>query len=455
MKSILGIDLGTSSVKLLLRHADGRCEKARESYESRDAAGWWEALCRAAKRLDLQNICAVGLSSQVGTYIVGEGQIIDWSSPAGFTELRELKTAFSQSFFIREISMPHPDIISYPIPRLMHILRQTPGVSSVCMPKDLLIEKLTGRRVSDVYSWRGLANLEMGRYSRFFLDWLKLDARALPPLLQPTDCAGEVSAAAAEETGIPSGARVYTGCNDFFAALAGSGICAECDLFDVTGTSEHIGGIASSILPDAPPVTGRYFEGFVRYGVTGSSGASLDFGRRICPEPIDISGCLSEKPPVFLPYLNGERCPVCDPDARGVFFGMDGGCSREMMAYSVMEGVAFNLRQIMESLDLSGSRIVVSGGAAQNDTLNQIKANVLGMTVAALDEPDASAQGAMMIAGVGEGVFGSLKEAFEACGNTLREFVPDGRYDYRQRFEFFKRLYPLLKEQFVQWRGVE
>jgi len=453
VKGILGIDLGTSSVKLLLRCGNGRIEKAKESYESRDPSGWWRALCKAARQLELDEVCAVGLSAQVGTYIINSSCVVEWSDPAGLEELREIRKEFDQNIFIREISMPHPEIISYPIPRLRYILKKYPEVCSVCMPKDILIEKLTGKRVSDMFSWRGLADLETGRYSVFFLDWLQMNKEILPPLIGPGECAGEVTGRAARETGIPEGTRVYAGCNDFFAALAGTGISRKGDLFDITGTSEHIGGIAGSMLNDAPPVSGRYFKEFVRYGVTGSSGASLNYGRRLFDGSINTQRVLESKPPIFLPYLNGERCPVCDPQARGVFFGVGGDCDAEMMAYSIMEGVAFNLRQIMESLGLDGSRIVVSGGAAQDDVLNQIKADVLGKRVAVLDEPDASAQGAMMLAGIGEGAFGNLEEAFAACANTVREFVPQRGQD-DARFEFFKQLYPALKEQFTRWGGV-
>lgn len=455
MKNTLGIDLGTSSVKLLLRHADGRIEKAREPYEAKNPAGWLAALVRACRQMDLSCVDAVALSSQVGTYVINETDVISWSDGAGLSELHEIKARYPQEKCIKEITMPHPDIVSYPLPRLSYMKKAYPDLRSVCMPKELLVRYLTGRMVSDIYSWRGLANLDTGKYSCYFLDELGIEESILPPLCRPTDLAGVVTKEAAKETGLREGAAVYAGCNDYFAALLGTGIHQIGDLFDITGTSEHIGGITEEMLPDAPPVSGKYFVNCVRYGVTGSSGASLDYAGRLYRGAVDLKKCREKKPPLFLPYLNGERCPVCDPDARGVFFGISGNCDPELMAYAIMEGVSFSLKQILETLGVSGERIIVTGGAAQSDQLNQLKANILGITVAALDEPDASALGAAMLAGIGAGAFAGLKEAIDACVGSVRVFMPEADYDDGGRYAMYKQMYPLLKDQFAKWKEIK
>lgn len=455
MSSLLGIDLGTSSVKLLMRRADGTIEKSKAPYAAKNPEGWIAALVQAARQLDLSDVTAIGLSSQTGTYVVNGQHVMEWSDPIALEELQEIKSRFPQELFIQEVTMPHPDMISYPIPRILYMLRKMQPVTSVCMPNSLILSFLTGNYVSDIYTWRGLANLETGKYSSYFLNWMGTDESLLPPLCQPTDCVGTITREAAQQTGLPEGAAMYAGCNDYFAALAGTGICKAGDLFDITGTSEHVGGIATSMLPDAPPVSGRYFREFVRYGVTGSSGASLDYGKRLYTGIIDAEKCLAGQPPIFLPYLNGERCPVCDPNARGVFFGINGSCDAQTMAYSVMEGVAFNVRQILETLGITGDHITVTGGAAQDDQLNQLKADVLGMRVEAMDEPDASALGAAMIAGVGSGMFCDLESSIAACIGETRTFIPRSGYDYTDRFEMYKQLYPLLKDSFIRWKEIK
>ena len=453
MSTLLGIDLGTSAIKLLVRRSDGHVEKAREGYATPGISGWLKALETAAARLDLTDVDAIGLSSQVGTYIVNGSEVMGWSSAAGLNELRNLKSTFDRSTFIREISMDHPDMVSYPIPRLMHIMAARPDVRSICMPKELLIKYLTGAYVSDMYSWRGLANQETGSYSRFFLDHAGASETLLPPLIKPTDVAGYLTSAAAKALGMREGTPVYTGCNDFFAGLLGAGVLSEGAVFDVTGTSEHMGGIAGN-LHDAPGlISGRYFSGFVRYGVTGSSGDSLNYARRLHGGAVDPAACLRRTPPLFLPYLSGERCPVCDPMARGVMFGINSACDSEMMAYSIMEGVCFNIRQIYESLDMRPSYVSTCGGAALNPTLNQMKADILGISIVSLAEPDTSALGAALIAGAGCGEFSCLADI--PAPEKLNEYIPNTDFDYTDRYRLFRQLYPALKEQFTDFGRFE
>ena len=181
----------------------------------------------------------------------------------------------------------------------------------------------------------------------------------------------------------------------------------------------------------------------------------MDYARKLCPGNVDADACLAKKPPLFLPYLNGERCPVCDPDARGVFFGIGAGCTPEMMAYSVMEGIAFNLKQIVELLGVQGNQITVTGGAAQSAAFNQLKADVLGMQVVTLEEAEASALGAAMIAGIGSGLFNSLAEAASVCVKQAGVFEPHRRRVLDARYEMYKQLYPALKEQFGNWKEIQ
>ncbi len=452
MSTLLGIDLGTSSVKLLLRHPDGRTEKSRAAYEEISPAGWLKALARAAKQLDLSCVDAVGLTSQVGTYIIDDKHVLSWNDPMGLRELQDIKKRFSGEEFLMHIGMDHPDMVSYPLPRLLYIADSFPGFRSVCMPKELLTENLTGSRISDMYSWRGFADLENCRYSPFFSDYLSkqhMDTSALPQLVRPTDLAGHVTHDAASTYGLREGTPVYTGCNDFFAALLGSGIHKSGDMFDITGTSEHLGAIADDILDESGVISGRYFNGFVRYGVTASSGPSIDYGRKMHNGSIGLSAEDRLRAPIFLPYVNGERCPVCDPMARGVMFGISAGCTDVQMAYSVMEGVAFNLKQIHEKLQSPHFPIIACGGAAQNAEFNQLKSDILGERILAIDEPDASALGAALIAGVGCGEFAGLTDVPKPA--VIAEFTPTGEFDYNKRYSIYKQLYPALKEQFHEF----
>ena len=120
-KSVLGIDLGTSSVKILQYERSGKIIKSRASYDAISPVGWWNAICQALSELDLTSVAAISVSSQVGTYIVNENEVFSWNCGIGTKEVQEIKSSYSSENFLREISMNHPNIVSYPIPRLKYI----------------------------------------------------------------------------------------------------------------------------------------------------------------------------------------------------------------------------------------------------------------------------------------------------------------------------------------------
>ncbi len=445
---ILGIDFGTSSIKVLLWKPDGSIQKARSAYEGVGCSYWVKALKEALRSLDVSDVAAIGLSSQVGTYVVDDKEILSWNTPAGKEELAVLKQEYTREQFIKEISMPHPDIASYPLPRLLYIQKAFAGFQKVCQPKDYLCEVLTGNRVTDVYSWRGLANLETGKYSSWGLSVAGVSEHQLPRMLWPTEVAGELIS---DEFGILKGTPVYVGCNDFFAGLLGMGI--QNQVFDISGTSEHVGVVKAEPDFHTKMVSGPYFHDYVQYGVTASSGVSMDFCLKHFVPEVDIESCLRKNPPIFLPYLNGERAPIFNPEASGVFFGIHGNCDKDEMAYAVMEGIVFSLYHIYRELHADSADImVVAGGAAKNKTLNQLKAELFGLTVKTLQENDTSALGATMLAAVGHGVFDSLETAAQSICKEDTTTEPCGKYRevLLERFELYKKLYPSVAPLFEE-----
>lgn len=451
-QTILGIDLGTSSVKLLLWHEDGTVEKTKEPYAGIDCESWGKALQQALKSMDLSSVSAVGLSSQVGTYVVDDKEVISWNTSEGKTQLEELKSIFGADTFIREISMPHPDIHSYPIPRLMYIKKTYGDGVKICQPKDYLCQLLTGNCVTDPYSWRGLVNMKTGKYSEWALEYAKVKKEQLPLVIGPYEKAGEIilEDTIFKETNIQKGTPLYVGCNDFFAGLLGMGIQDE--IFDITGTSEHIGVITKDIIPDTKMVNGPYFRDYVHYGVTASSGPSMDFCLKNFPVDVDIEECLGSNPPLFLPYLNGERSPVWDPDASGVFFGINEDCEKRHLGYAIMEGIVFSLSHIYEHLQVEGkSSIIVTGGAAKSPILNTLKAEMFNLPVKTLEENDTSALGAVILAAVGTGIFSDIDSAAKQMCKIKDIIYPNGIYRYRlqERFALYKQIYPSLQHLFA------
>lgn len=184
-------------------------------------------------------------------------------------------------------------------------------------------------------------------------------------------------------------------------------------------------------------------------------GVSLKFGQSLHDlDDETLMTCLNKNPPIFLPYLNGERAPVWDADASGVFFGITGETTKREMAYAVMEGVTFSLYHIYEKMGFpEAEHITVAGGAAKNISLCRMKATLFGLPVHALCENDTSALGAQMIAAVGNGVYRDLGEAVrDNCAVRMRILPDEAKTEHlRRRFEVYKELYPALKPSFKKF----
>lgn len=445
---IAGIDIGTSSLKVML--SDGRKvkKKVRVPYEKEGMAGFDEAIKKAFSELG-EDYSSVSLSSQTGTYVIDGGDIIPWHSEIGTCELKTVRESFSDEEFISETGMAHPDISSYPVPRLMYIKKRYPGAKRICQLKDEIIFRLTGNYVTDNYTWRGLAD-ENG-YSDKLLSFSGIKKEALPVLLTPFDRAGAVTYAGEELFGIKRGTTVYTGLNDYYSGLLGMGVTAPGTLFDVTGTSEHIGSVTAA-RTESGAVSSPYFGAFVNYSVTASSGAALFFADEFFSSDIDIERSIKNNAPIFLPYLNGMRAPHNDPFAKGMFFGISKSTDKSDMAYSVIEGAAFSAYSAFRTLGASsGETVLTSGGGAKNRVYNTLKASLFGKSFVPLSESDTSALGACMVAMTAEGTFKDAQSAARAlclCGEAVK---PKNIPGLKERYELFLKLYEDNRDNFLKF----
>ena len=455
-KCILGIDLGTSSVKIMKKYRDGSSEKLKNSYTQPFPAGWWNSIIEILKEINWEEVEAIGLTSQVGTYLINDKYVIGWNEAIGKEELAWWKTKYSQKEFVDEISMPHPEVISYPLPRLKYIKEHFENIQTICQPKEYILKKLTGEYVTDEYSWRGLCHLEKKKYSSRFLKELGLDEAILPIVKEYGSRAGYTRKIVFGNHFLPQGIPVYTGLNDYYAGLLGMGIGEVGEMFDITGTSEHLGILQDFMETDTKLVTGPYLEHIVNYGVTASSGASIKFGLKLNnTEMFDMEKIMKKKPPIFLPYLKGERAPIWNPDARGVFFGMEESCDSEILNYSVMEGVVFSLYHIYENMGKPMmKKITVSGGAAKIPALNQLKSEIFRTSIKVVKESDVSALGACMVAAVGEGWYSDYKEVSNAWVEINQTYNGSNRCSdwFEKRFEVYKELYNNVKPLYEKWR---
>lgn len=442
---VLGIDVGTSSMKAVCLGVGEPIILARTSRGGapEDMLHTLSALLKdLAARVELSSIGSLGLSGQCGSWLVEEEgaptRFVNWFAPGREEALARVCGAFSQEEFQRMIGMPHPPLTSYPVPSFLY-LRAQGAIGSAGLflqPKDYLMRALTGRALSDPGSWRGLYHAREGRYSEDLLRFAGIQADQLPEI---APCA-PLSARGAALTGLMQGTPVYTGLNDFYAALLGMG-AREGDWFDVTGTSEHFG-----LLTRSPACLSQIASPFqdttAHYGVTSSSGVSIAWARR---EFGPAEPEFNPRAPVFAPYLRGERSPMFDSSARGMFFGINEHTTQAQLRYAVYEGVAFSLRQIGEELgEGPRSQVLCSGGSSVSAAYNRIKASVLGCPVLSQTPSCASALGAAACAG-GQWHTG---HALYAPDPALAEILDE-------RYSIYRRLYAAWRDIAQETRAAE
>jgi xylulokinase len=276
-----------------------------------------------------------------------------------------------------------------------------------------------------------------------------------------------VTSDAAKLCGLPAGIPVVAGCGDAPLATLGGGICSPGQLFVSAGTTDCL--MISADCPSGNPVFCNIHapvpDLWVVNGTMSTAGASVKwFREQFLPCSIEDMTRWAESAQagseglVFLPYLQGERTPWWDPNARGVFFGLGLGTGRAEACRAAFEGIACGWRQIIglleEQCGVRAPEVVVVGGGSTNALLNRIKATMLDRPVRALSLTEITSLGAALIAGIGAGVYGS---AAEACGATepLRtsesfDPVPEWRDAYQQTYQTYTRLYPALQPLFDQ-----
>ena len=477
---LLSIDIGSSSCKVGLFDFNGRCLATAKSQvlakstengtgaREYDPYNWISAAKKSIRSLSISignlydRVACIGLSGQIGTHIVTTNSMepiypaISWQDGRAWEQANELALQYPGFSLDAFIGMHLPPGTAWPIPRLLwikanepHLLKNTKWIQ----PKDFLCSFLTGELVTDYLSLRGLMNPSTheihSEVNNTILDLPDLPAM-LPEAREAWDVAGYLRKSVATSLKLKAGTPVVVGAGDFHCAVLGSGIMETGTGFNVSGTSDHIGLLVEKENTYAKSeVLGRYPSLLpgkdILYGATSSSGGMLEWfvtnlgtKRKIesFSQYLDrtLKGQTRSGGILCLPYLNGERAPIWNSDARAVFAGIGAGHTKSEMLLSIMEGVAFSLCQnneILKSIATPCTRFQTSGASAQSCVWNKIKANVLKSRIVILESHEISCLGAAMLAAVGAGIFKDTKEASSAMTRETSIIDPDPKtYDY-------------------------
>lgn len=411
MAYYLGLDLGTSSLKALLvderqnavatAHAPLTVERPRYGWSEQDPASWIEAARAAIGDLARQapqamgQIRGIGLSGQMhgATLLDADHAVLRpcilWNDSRADAEARELDDAESRAI-TGNIVFP-----GFTAPKLVWVARHEQHVrerlSHVVLPKDYLRLWLTGELLSDMSDSAGTSWLDTGarRWSPRMLEKTGLDATALPGLVEGTEPAGRLRKDLANELGLPAGIVVAGGAGDNAASACGVGVTDPGTGFVSLGTSGVLFTPSRGYEP-APETALHTFchalPGLWHHmGVTLSAAGSLEWLAGVTGQtPQGLAAEIAQAPDeasrlLFLPYLAGERTPHNDAVVRGAFVGLSAETTRRDMTRSVMEGVAFSMRDCQEAggSGTGDGPLIAVGAGSRSAAWLQILADVL------------------------------------------------------------------------------
>lgn len=494
---ILAVDIGTSSCKAAVFSEEGALLALgrgsysllfpEEGYVEQEPEeilqGVREAVaCLKEQGIELLKIRAVSFSAQIAAQCLvdREGRpltnLISWMDTRACKEAAVFTQRFSQEEMERLTGVDMVVTPSYGTAKLLwlhnHRKDMLKHAFKFVQIKDYLIYHLTGCWVSDATSLKGLVHSQTGKAVPEIMDFIGESSELLPEVKKPYETAGYLRSGVKGFEDLTPGIPVITGWNDMNAAFLGMGaLTGDCIGMDLTGTSEHLGCV--SFCRD---IERKDYEGLNRvpflgekevfYGVTSSGGQAVEwFVRDLLEEPDakgyferlfekEGFGASGDSELIFLPYLEGERNPWNDPDARGVFFGLKRKHKQSDLALAVLEGVSFALRAIYERFPQMPDKIIVSGGASFNEVWNQMKADVMEIPYVRLKTSEAGCTGAAVLAVAalhpGKSMEGIAAEFF----HVVKEYQPDRQKHlyYERKYQKFLKLYHHLEPLFKEWQ---
>jgi xylulokinase len=483
----LGIDLGTSGLKLVLLGDDHRVaamtdvalERSQPApgWSEQDPSAWWQALESGVQALRAQapqawmRVRAIGLSGQMhGAVLLDAADqplrpAILWNDARSQAECAELDQFEPRARTITgNLAMP-----GFTAPKLLWVRRHEPEVFArvrrVLLPKDWLRLGLTGEFVSDLSDASGTLWLDVGAraWSEPMLAACGLSLAHVPRLVEGSAVSGGLRATLAARWGLPAGIPVAGGGGDNAASAVGVGVVQAGAGLVSLGTSGVV-FLADAAFHPAPEravhafahaLPGRWHQMSVMLSAASALGWAArllgrdeaDLARRVAALGHDAR----RRAPLFLPYLMGERSPHNDASVRGLLFGLQAEHGADDVAYAVMEGVAFGLMDGLATLREAGApptrALTLVGGGARSEAWCEILASGLGCAM--LRPNEASAAAAVGAARLGWLAAGGSEDEVCALPERMQQFDPDARQAklMAARHARYRLLYPALRDE--------
>ena len=502
MSFLMGIDLGTTGCKVILY--DTNKKNTYRSYEEyslgtpragwveQDPQDWWDATSKSVKRVlssskvHSADIEAIGLCGQMHTHVLLDKAgrplrpAISWMDQRSAPQVESLKRRLGTEFiFDQTANFP---TTTYTLPQMLWVRENEPETfartSKVLVAKDYIKFRLTGEMTTDPSEASGtlLFDVPHRRWSEEFLHEVGLSGDILPGLTSSTDIVGKITRRAAIETGLRAGIPVISGGGDCATEAVGAGIIEEGQMAVVIGTAGVVYICTHSPRPDPQFRALCWYHAvedkWITIAVMQSTGYALkwfrdNFGREekdlAESRKEDVYEVLGEKAAtvpagseglIFLPYLMGERSPHWDSDARGVFYGFSMHHTKAHFIRSIMEGVAYAIREnaeVIQNIGVEAKEMRALVGGNKSKLWRQIQADVMGRRILKIVPEEGAAWGAVILAGVGVGLYDSVPQAIKEMVKIIPKNEPDevrhrGYNDwYRVYRQLYQRLAPVYK----------
>lgn len=478
----LGIDLGTSSIKLIVVDKEGNIlESISKEYAvnyyngnwaEQNPVDWWNACQQGIKEIKHKSsIKGISFSGQMHGLVVLDNKdevirpAIIWCDQRTIKECEMLNNA---DFDVNKI-IGNEVLTGFTSPKLLWLKNNEPDnyrrIDKVMLPKDFIAYKLTKKFATDYSDASGTAILDMKnkKWSQEILDYLELSLEQMPSLYESYEKIGVIDEKIAKELELPFDTNIIIGGGDQAVGAVGVGAVQSGILSLALGTSGVVFACNDKFINDSKyrlhsfcHANGKYHQ----MGVILSASASLKWWVESVNKTTNYDDYTREASLVssgsenlfFLPYLMGERTPHNDSFAKGTFIGLTPTHTKAHMTRSIIEGVSFALNDtlsLLREMELPIDCIRVSGGGAKSKLWKQILADIFNHDIVCINSTEGPALGAAILAMVGSGEYRSVEEA---CSNIIKEterIVPsEDVEEYRGLYNKYIQLYPLIKDAY-------
>ncbi|MCU9594281.1 xylulokinase [Caldibacillus thermolactis] len=488
MKYVIGIDLGTSAVKILLVNQNGDVVQEvskdypliqeKSGYSEQNPQDWVDQTIAGLSDLlhnfnyEPNDIEGISFSGQMhGLVLLDENNdvlrnAILWNDTRTTAECEEIDNRVGRERLL-SITKNIP-LEGFTLPKILWVKKHEPDIfkkaKSFVLPKDYVRYKLTGQIHMDYSDAAGTLLLDIVKkeWSKEICDLLDLDIHLCPPLVDSHAEVGTIKPEIARLTGLPEQTRVFAGGADNACGAIGAGILSEGKTLASIGTSGVVLSYEDSGEKDFQGKV-HYFnhgapQAYYTMGVTLAAGQSLTWFKNTFAKNKSFDDLLKEVESVpvgsngllFTPYIDGERTPHVDAQIRGSFIGLDRSHEEKHFVRAVLEGITFSLHESVEIFRENGreiNEIISIGGGAKNEAWLQMQADIFNARVVKLQSEQGPGMGAAMLAAYGCGWFPTLQDCAEKFLKVDKVYEPieDRVEKYKKLFTLYKQVYTATK----------